>query len=41
MPKRLDESSAGKELGPLGDSGFGKLENVVLGASGLNVEAVR
>jgi hypothetical protein len=37
----LEEPSTGEEAGPLIDSGFGKLKNVVLGASGLYIEAMR
>jgi hypothetical protein len=39
--RSVNESLAGEEPVPLGHSGFGKLEHVVLGASGLHVEAVR
>jgi hypothetical protein len=39
--RRLGESLAREEPGPFGDGSFGKLENVVLGASGLNVETMR
>jgi hypothetical protein len=41
LARRLGESLAREEPGPFGDGSFGKVEHVVLGASGLNVETVR